>query len=900
MGVERRLNTDGYLRVSPRGSSHRLQATHRAPIVFVDVALPPGREATHPADTLKYIRQHLDLFHDRTLAVVFRWPIDWAEVDVLRDLAGEGGEAFADFRERASQFVRKVCGACVGILAQPVTDEPYIVWDAKPPEDLLFPDKQELLVRLRMAELQSLLEAGGAIWRPVHHHYRLPSGAHSATFVRLADAMPSPHDSLCIASWLAKDISSGLRIVIDSPTLNSLAVTLQLLATRAKLEPPDVHVLDNYYQTSFDIRTAVRGASSVLAIQSVSSTGSLTERIAAALEAASLKGTIHVLVDRRRTGTELPILEPADDGYIIDRWFGLAELDKVYPNADVCPLCLDATCGRLLQIDPVAFAGSLLPRPILVSPSIRAARHNRGLWELANERQALGPLSSPSVSTRERRPTPIDIKLYVGELFHSSNSSAVASALRGRVVSNLPRITRRGIQRTDVVVTWTPNPDDWRPADAPADDRAWEAAARAEVERVVALMFSTIGERTPEGVANRTPPVIWVDRDGETASDDDRARVAKANDILVFDWSAVTGTLLRRLVTLVRSWARGGTYGPIVRGLVVQARPESVRAFADLQDAFDEDLVALWLTYMPMTTRSPFARERRLLSLLKSSLEGATPAPNIAEDDPVFSLSTDVRRDVTAFIEERLDFLGSRQEDWRRRRDEFSRNAVAGEVRSPYAVFWGMPHRLKLKSLDELGDARGSHERSLFGSRLDSVTLLAAAANAVQTVRHDVTVAPEWQQFDMPLAIDAFHEPVTVVAFLRWLGPEEVWWGESPDAVHRTISGLIHRSRGDLPIVVAELLLAAAEGKLPTRHHHIVVEHARSLVQDPQTPVHQRQALHTGIVLLQSAIRRLEQERHAVVDRVHEFAAYLAGARFPVREATEILQQVTKDARGGT
>jgi len=666
-------------------------------------------------------------------------------------------------------------------------------------------------------------------------------------------------------------------VILDSSTLGALAVSLQLLAARAGLELPEVAVVENYHQTSLDLRQLMAGAQSLLIIQSVSSTGSLTERLSVALDRSGLSGSLHVVVDRERHASST--VTDADDG--LHRWMGLAELDEVYPNAAVCQLCSDPERGRLVQIDPTAFAGTLLPRPRLVSPSIRAARHNRGLWELANSRQGLGPLASASEITRDRRPRPIDVKFYVGELFGDVAEASLAAALRTRVASNSVRLLDREVHTTDLVVAWEPDPDDWRPADRHDED--WAGVARANAKTLLDLVFSTLAERNADQDMQREcPEILWLNRSAPEFLPEQSQRLQSAKEVLVFDWSTVSGTLLRQLVSVVRGAIRPSRHTTTIRGLVVHARPESARSFADLQEAFDRELVALWLTYMPMTTRSPFQREERLLSLLKAAMDGGG----------IGSLDEPAQSDVSSFVQERLEFLKNHQQDWRRRRDDFAVTARASEVLSPYAVFWGLPLRVQLSEPDGLDAARRAHGRSLFGSHLDSISLLAAAGNAVQTVRHDGASGPDWQQFDLPLAIDALHQSTAVVAFLRWLGPEEIWWGETPEATQRTLSTLINRAgdEEETAIVVSELLLAAAEGKLPARFSHIPVEHARAMVEGAGLKPYQRMALQTGIVLLQTDLPRQLEERRGAVDRIHALGSLLVRADFDLKEAANILQ----------
>ncbi|MCP3883331.1 MAG: hypothetical protein GY701_33750 [Sulfitobacter sp.] len=677
--------------------------------------------------------------------------------------------------------------------------------------------------------------------------------------------------------------------MLDSSTLLSVALALQLVASHNEIDQPRVEVVENYHQTSFDIKELMSPGSQVLVLQSVSSTGSLTERLGTALDRSGQVGHIHVLVDRLSPSWSQSFRGAASSS--IERWIGLAELDEVYANRSVCRICSDPGRSRFVQIDERSFDSTILPRPTLVSPSIRAARHNRSLWELANSYQAIGPLSSPWEETADRRPDRMDIKFYVGQVFSDVSARDVDAALRARVLSSSRRIEKRKIQNTDLVVAWTPSPDDWRaPGANDADD--WESGARANVLKTIETIFQGIGELPGiEGEVD-IPEIVWVDRGTVRPDDGAIDKMNDAHHILVFDWTTVSGHRLRSLLTAVRSWTKATRVGPTLRGLVVHARPESRQGFEDLQSAFDQDLVALWLTFMPLTDRSPFGRERELLSQLQHTIKAGQ-----MESFPDTTL-----KDVSDFAKSRLDFLSRTQaSDWRVRLDAFKKNVVQGEVASPYCVFWGMPLRAGRLEAEEVDKVRWERPRSLFGSGLDPIALLAAAGNAIQTVRDQQGAGPDWQQFDLPGTIDSFDSAISVVAFIRWLGPEEFWWGDDPNMSRRVVAGLVHRADPEKErcVVVSELLLASAEGKLPPDCAHIPIEHARTMLQSNgsgELEPYERMALQTGLVLCQSDLPDAVADRQEIVAGITRWRSSLLAAGFDVDEAAQLL---TKEPRNG-
>lgn len=857
---------DSYLRVAISGVSHILRSPSRRSLTFVDVDLSDLTVVHDVTDPLKHIRMAPELFDETTQAVVVRWPL-LANDDSSLDL----------FVERAQEWVLRLANRelPVAILIHAAGVQSRLLWGPADHDDPLFPNDDEIMQRCRQTEMYALLSDGGAIWSPLNHHYRLPSGAHAGSFVRLADAARTPPDSYCVASWLQYMLTPGLAVILDSSTLMPVALALQLAASRNSMPIPRVEVVQSYHQTSFDIKELMVPADRVLVVQSVSSTGSLTERLGSALDRSGLPGEIHVLVDRQFP-TRLQGTPPAIHG-AIHRWLGLEALDEVYASQSLCRLCTDPRRSRYLQIDSKSFDALILPRPRLVTPSIRAARHNRTLWELATEHSAIGWLTKPSDETVERRPPFLDVRFYMSNLFSNSTDPALQAALRARVLSNSRRIKDRGVHRTSLVLAWEPSTDEWSIGAEPDRDAAREAA-RATIR----CIFSSINEQTPATTEVKIPDLIFVDRSNPSLSAADQAKLMAATDIAIFDWSTITGHTLRALLSTVRGWARRSSSQPRIRGIVVHARPESMRSFSDLQDAFDQDLLALWLTFMPMSRPSPFKRERALLSNLQQALnQGAIP-----------DLAENVVDDVRGFIRERFEVLGQADgSDWRSRSAVFRREVTNHNLVNPYAVLWGMPMRVGPEGDPET--ARDRHSRAIFGTRLDSVALFAASANAVQTVRDEASSGMDWQQFDLPGTVDAFQDPVAMAAFLRWLGPDETWWGEDPATARRVIADLIHRAiqKGEQAVVVAELLLAVAQGKVPDDAAHIPVEHARGMIQEEGTAPHERMALQTGLVLAQSEVAAWTADRDVVVARLKTINHELRKIGFPLDEAADLLSR---------
>lgn len=117
-----------------------------------------------------------------------------------------------------SEFLRTSLGIDVphvGVVEFPLEAAPVVRWDTPPPRS----SSGDLLARCRAIELETLLRRADAIWEPRTYHYRLPSGHHANSFVRLADAFVDPRATGALSTWLRAGARRGGVIVVDSGTL---------------------------------------------------------------------------------------------------------------------------------------------------------------------------------------------------------------------------------------------------------------------------------------------------------------------------------------------------------------------------------------------------------------------------------------------------------------------------------------------------------------------------------------------------------------------------------------------------------------------------------------------------------------------------------------------------------
>lgn len=136
------------------------------------------------------------------------------------------------------------------------------------------PDR--LVETIRSVQLHALMREGGAEITPANHHFRLPSGSHARSFVRLTNVFRSPRDIWTMAAWLAPRLQPKVGIVLDTTTLSPIAAQLEAFADAADFELGPTVVLDRYPRSRLEVSRAVESAADrgrALACLSVDSSG---------------------------------------------------------------------------------------------------------------------------------------------------------------------------------------------------------------------------------------------------------------------------------------------------------------------------------------------------------------------------------------------------------------------------------------------------------------------------------------------------------------------------------------------------------------------------------------------------------------------------------------------------
>jgi hypothetical protein len=142
---------------------------------------------------------------------------------------------------------------------------------------------------------------------------------------------------------------------------------------------------------------------------------------------------------------------------------------------------------------------------------------------------------------------------------------------------------------------------------------------------------------------------------------------------------------------------------------------------------------------------------------------------------------------------------------------------------------------------------------SYFGEALRARAAFAAVGAAVQHARVHIdraVGAPLWRMFEMPAVIRSYYDPIVLACVLRWVRPTEAWWGSSAREAELAIEHLLGRTTEDeAPALIPELLLAAAQGKVP-RVTYDRIRAKGQVVADAMTDDEQAAPIRLGLALL--------------------------------------------------
>ncbi len=653
------------------------------------------------------------------------------------------------------------------------------------------------LARCRAVEVRTFLDEGNAIWRPRTYHYRLPSGHHADSFVRIADVFRDPRAPAALATWLHPCITAETALVIDSGTLLPIVQQLDLAMRSAFLAGHTlrnglvgIEALDAYPRTRYEYLHHFRSLEGmeVLAVLSVSSTGRTCRMLQDTLQETAPEGGWRAECLVTRTGEVATVLPPPEARERQAAWYSLGDESPEWRSASECGLCRNPATARLVHVDPRSFAAMVLPDPERIMPDTITGHRNESLWNCYHERrtfsdqvtgvQLVASEMTPQRSSPLLRPSDDPQVHFEATLLLTPPPAEAADPISRQVeaLENPPGSSRAPSQVSGTLRSIR----EGEPTIAVCD--------RSDLAILQILLGDADMARERMLRAARTVcPTIRSLVDVETLSNAD---LEGHTSVLLVVAGLQTGVTLQRLMVSVQDRYNESGDDPSVHGLVLHAHPPDRQAWRSLQNTFRGPdrrtrLLALWLTHVP--EKSPLEEESELLKRANKHW---------------FKTGS-----VLKLFERRSEWL------------ESNSSHESAPFNSP---FWS-PTSVELR------------RTSLYGSLDDRHTLVAVAAAMQSALEHHTAEGrPQWIQFDLPNAFRSYFDGVIHAAIIRCLAPEHAWWGRDDNACVALLRELEGRFERDWKLLLPELLLAAAQGKIPhSGAWHLIRKADKQL--DPET-----------------------------------------------------------------
>jgi hypothetical protein len=255
--------------------------------------------------------------------------------------------------------------------------------------------------------------------------------------------------------------------------------------------------------------------------------------------------------------------------------------------------------------------------------------------------------------------------------------------------------------------------------------------------------------------------------------------VKQASGIAILTKGTVTGTSIQRALVAAQRYRQPGEQ---ITGIIGYARLNDKRAWETLENSFARRLVCAFHGYLGH--RSPLQSERATLD-------------NLTNSSGLSALSAAARE----FFDRRGEFCSAPE-------------GSPGE-----GLFWGASSNDRLTP------------NSIFGQGLRPRATYVGVASAMERSRQEAEAkaAPARYVFDMPAIVRSYYDPLILSAIIRWLEPSEQWWGENDADVEGVIHDMMRRSGSERLVLVPELLLASAQGKVAPAALRAVVAYAETL-----------------------------------------------------------------------
>lgn len=613
-------------------------------------------------------------------------------------------------------------------------------------------DIAQLVSRCREIEVLSLLDWGEALWQPDRFHFVLPSGAHSSRFVRLSNSLREPRDAEVVADWLLPFLGETTGVLIDTGTLTPVVLALRLRLAEASREALYIAALDQYPHTLVDMAGAIDSA-----------LGPENRHLLCVISVTS-SGSLRDLLatSAQRLGNRI---EKMDIVSIVDllgsnvAGTGNLKIDQfasLPTNPKATTSWQSHSCEACL--DPQR--STLVPVDVKNFEAVFPTLVRREMPAVAaphRNRAFWESCNNSGIILFEAEPD-----AHVRPFRPASERMAIKIDISALLSSSPRELGRQTAERLRAALdpAETRRGDQHSPAQFDWNSMDLVLVPSTDFERNGFAEFWTHARSGFSTDIEPTPVAMGEDWDTSTIQ-----KVSSASKILVATVGTVTGTTLQQLLVRVQTIRRDARYQ--LFGVAFHARPSRLRSWETLRNSFGYRLVAPWFTLLPEW--SPLQDELTSLGGVNSeSLVG----------------------DAVTFLTDRMLIC---------------RGATPDETRSRFCgLLWGTDADITLSS------------HSIFGHRLGARATFVAVGSAIHTRREEARQAPERIVFEIPALARSYYDPLIFCSMLRWMRGAEMWWGDQPAQARQVVHDVLDRSEAkQREIVAAELLLAAAQRKLP-------------------------------------------------------------------------------------
>lgn len=426
---------------------------------------------------------------------------------------------------------------------------------------------------LRSAEILAILDRNGAIWGPHDDfHYEIPSGNHTASFIKLGQALQDPVEITRIGDWILPGLDENVGIVGDNGTLLPLLLTIRNEAREIYNWDIPIRVIDSYpsdpaviQDVANDLYRDLKPDGRILFLISVSGSGRLALEIGRLV--LPMRHSLLVICDTSDKPLSEALLHKPIECWPVDNY----------------GKCLTCESKQVLYIDPHSYERVRHIERVSVTMTASAATKHRDFWAAVQRTDAV-------------------------RLHHDLQSSDGSSRHYGIYIDLLAILSDAWFRKLVLDVLLEREPQ------TPAITLI---PRHASSEAVAAL----VREAYPKTEILIVPP-------GELSANiaEKIVQLKSSEIVLVADDGLVSGTTVHNFRPHIHKLFKSKESLPRVRAFVVLARPSRMAQLKDIKnryyDATGSHFRSGYMILLPDFRDCPWCRERKLIESAQPRLNG--------------------------------------------------------------------------------------------------------------------------------------------------------------------------------------------------------------------------------------------------------------------------------------